>query len=704
MTQKASGNSTINWGFFNAVDTIDGSIAVGVGDGGTLGRTINAGGTWSSSGNIGGIGSEVADVEMVPTDATIAWLVGYGGRVQRVSNLAGAWSTTSRVGDLAAKGWPAPIDVVSIAVLDDLTVWIGGFGGRIAKTVDGGTTWTVYTLAGTGSVTALEIAPTGHVWATTTGNGVGNIWRTTTATGAAATDWTQYPAAPGGAGLNDIVVPDATHGYAVGDDGDLYSWSGAAWTYRGDADLESGSLYGVASLPSAPAVAVAVGEAGTILRTSTSGTSWGRVTSPTGDSLLAVRAGTGGMVASGFARVGVGGNTAGTTWTWNGDTVAGRTRWGSAIDPVDGRIGLQVGSRGTIWRTTDGGATWGTVASGTTEPLFDVTYEKADVAWAVGGNGTILRSGDGGLTWSPRTSNTNVRLREVSSGDTGFIVAIGDAGTVVRSNNGGSTFVATNPTTNYIFDISMASRMVGVMTGHTFIRRTTDGGATWTLATSVPSVTDVLSAYMVDDNVGYAGTSWSGLWKTVDGGANWSTVASHVSNGGISEVDGTGTHVYTSINKTLYRSTDGGATWTIHDTYSTWPLDMDVGDDFTILSGGIAGSTWYKLGSNVVGAKVPDYGAAPNSWAPSAESMFGVCLQNVGGTASAAAPFTDDANTCTTSDLDVWQPVTASPVKMASATANTGSVDVVFGVRFSPSQAVGTYSAGVLFEALAPNV
>jgi photosystem II stability/assembly factor-like uncharacterized protein len=53
-------------------------------------------------------------------------------------------------------------------------------------------------------------------------------------------------------------------------------------------------------------------------------------------------------------------------------------------------------SVGTILRTTDGGATWTSQASGTNNPLFGVAFTDANTGTAVGDGGTILRTTDGG--------------------------------------------------------------------------------------------------------------------------------------------------------------------------------------------------------------------------------------------------------------------------------------------------------------------
>ena len=50
-----------------------------------------------------------------------------------------------------------------------------------------------------------------------------------------------------------------------------------------------------------------------------------------------------------------------------------------------------------ILRTTDGGTTWITQLSGTTEGLRSVSFTDANNGWAVGDNGNILHTTNGGV-------------------------------------------------------------------------------------------------------------------------------------------------------------------------------------------------------------------------------------------------------------------------------------------------------------------
>ncbi|MCW2925995.1 MAG: hypothetical protein JWM98_3399 [Thermoleophilia bacterium] len=703
MSKPTTLGGSVGWGMFRAVDTADGTNLLGVGSGGTFSRSSNGGAAWTTVGGIGGNGSEISDLEQVPGTPATAWIVGYGMRVQQVTGSFTAPVATDRTGNLLAQGWPASETPLAVAVVDASNVFIGGSGGWFARTANGGTNWTVYQQPSVNAVVSLTISPTGHVWATTAGNPIGNVWRTPVGSGATAGSWTRYPVAAGGS-ITGAAVPDATHGYAVGSSGVAFSWDGASWTPRINQSVEPHDLQGVASSPSTPGSAVAVGIDGIVLQTIDSGVSWTRRASKVGDAFYDVADSAAGYVAVGAARTTTS-SPDGVTWTYQYDEAVSRTRFGTAAQPVDGRIALQVGSRGSIWRSTDTGATWTLVPSGTNEPLFDVAFASQTLAWAVGETGTILKSTDAGATWSAVPSGTTQRLRGVSAGAPDQVVAVGDAGTVVRSGNGGTSWsVATVLGGEQLNDVSMGSRLVGVVVGVDAIRRTVDGGVTWIAPTSVPAASWHGSVSMVSDQVGFTGDDWASVWRTTDGGATWTDV--YVANGFITAVSAaTTTVVYTFVDQTLYRSVDAGLTWASAASVPEWPSSMAAEDATTVVIGGEFGGFHSMTASSALADRIPDYGAAPNAWAPSAEAMFGVCVQSVGAQTSVAAPWAADGGTCTAVDTDPWRaiPTAATKVAFVPVAGNSGSVDLVWGVRFAATQAPGSYSAGVVFEALAPD-
>ena len=83
---------------------------------------------------------------------------------------------------------------------------------------------------------------------------------------------------------------------------------------------------------------------------------------------------------------------------------------------------------GTILRTTNGGTTWTSQTSGTTNELWGVSFTDANTGTAVGSEGTILRTTNGGTTWTSQTSGTTNQLFGVSFADANTGTAVGDGG------------------------------------------------------------------------------------------------------------------------------------------------------------------------------------------------------------------------------------------------------------------------------------
>ena len=140
----------------------------------------------------------------------------------------------------------------------------------------------------------------------------------------------------------------------------------------------------------------AVGEVGTILKTSDGGTTWSPQTSGTPNGLTSVYF-------------------------------------------TDANTGWAV-ARGTILKTTDGGTTWSPQTSGTTSLLFSVYFTDANTGW-IAGSGTILKTINGGTAWSSQTSGTTNTLRSVyfTDGDNGWVV--GGNGTILKTMTGGVTSI-----------------------------------------------------------------------------------------------------------------------------------------------------------------------------------------------------------------------------------------------------------------------
>ena len=132
---------------------------------------------------------------------------------------------------------------------------------------------------------------------------------------------------------------------------------------------------------------------------------------------------------------GDGGTRGPSAWFWQNPLPQGNALL--AVSFTDATTGTAVGVSGTIVRTTDGGTTWITQRSGTTETLVDVSFTDANNGTAVGAAGTIVRTTDGGTTWETQRGGAREWLYGVSFTDANNGTVVGGHGTILRTTDGG---------------------------------------------------------------------------------------------------------------------------------------------------------------------------------------------------------------------------------------------------------------------------
>ncbi len=201
---------------------------------------------------------------------------------------------------------------------------------------------------------------------------------------------------------------------------------------------------------------------------------------------------------------------------------------------------------------------WTAQFGGTFTPA-SVKAVSPSIAWIAGNATFVSKTTDGGLTW------TSVGAAPIS-GDIYNIDAL----------NENVAFVTTSGTS-------------------TFIYRTTNGGGAWTTVyTLVGGFIDAI--HMFDANNGIAvGDPVGGVWtiiKTTDGGATWNPISTPLPQVGAEagwnnsmSVIGT-TNIWFGTNSSkVYRSTDGGSTWTSGAT----SFGSSVSVSFVTANNGIVG-------------------------------------------------------------------------------------------------------------------
>jgi photosystem II stability/assembly factor-like uncharacterized protein len=686
-----------------SIDAYDANFAMAAGNGGKVLRTMN-GGTSFSEQVIGG-GAYIRGIAVSPTNSSIWWAVGNSGAVYRTTNGAAATPTWNPV---TVTGWPAGGFAVSdVAAIDDLKAVIVGASGWMAYTADGGSSWTTWQFGGSDINHIVNVDGS-----TLFAAGVNGPIRTTTG-GATQAAWSSIAGCTTG-WVESMSATAANRLYMLHSGGTVTKYDGTTCT----------NISSLVSMPDAQSVVAAkgtpdtawvLGEHGAVSKTTNFGAGWTRIAERSAQVPWdAIATSSTQLMITGSARLFETGDGAG---AWSVLNSSAENLEDVDNSPTNGQLLVAVGSNGTIRRSTDGGVTWSNIASGTTRALMSVSFTDSNTVYAVGqGAAGTLKSTDGGLTWSNvGTGVPEIRLYGVAAVDPTTAVAVGDNGTMLRTTSGGAGWsVVSTGTSQMLTSVSAdSSGFLVAVGGSGTVLVSTDRGATWT---SVPagskpaptehvrdvSVTGPTSAYIMLDS--------SQVWRSTNTGSTWTMISSA----------GTPQSGFDALNDTVVagyyfpygfqrRSFDGGVTWETfigswyeHITNSI--VLLDTNSYVLVGEGGRIARVDRELAAN---AQVADYGASPNNWAGGGtSSMFGVCMQSLGGTTTAAPGWTVDGGTCQALDTDPWRDVPSTITKLArqTTTGASGSVNLVWGVRTRTDQRKGTYAATVVFEALAPDV
>lgn len=212
----------------------------------------------------------------------------------------------------------------------------------------------------------------------------------------------------------------------------------------------------------------------------------------------------------------------------------------SAVAFASAARGWAVGEQGMVLRTIDGGTTWNRIPSKTTKDLRAISSGTRKTVVAVGNGGRIIRSTDGGLSWSVRRSPVSDILTDVRFFSARTVVAVAAHGAIIRSTDGGRTWSvrrkgAANPPfvmrVPYSSGVDSISRRTGWVTSLQGVFRTRDGGRTWSRVGAKKRLTRV---DFVSSRTGYAILNadyeeWPpadafAIYKTTNAGVSWRRV------------------------------------------------------------------------------------------------------------------------------------------------------------------------------------
>jgi photosystem II stability/assembly factor-like uncharacterized protein len=404
-------------------------------------------------------------------DTKLGW-ASDGGRIYRTTDAGSSWTVQYSPESGSA--------LYGLTFVDASTGWAYGSMGYLLKTIDGGNHWSVNFTGDYGSYECACFLDINNGWIA----GHKSIIRTTNG------------------GVN----------WSVSELGTYYDYSVTSILFL---NRDKGFLCTYSN---------------EVFKSTNGGATWEKLSGVQGrsvwfaDSLLGYTAGNASLI---FKTT-----DGGSTWTQQ------LVQTGSTVDLagiafIDASAGLAVGSRGTILRTTNGGNDWEIRQSYSLPMLKSIAAVAPDNVWFCGQYGLIMKYSDGGKAIQHQLSRVSELLSDICfvDKDHGWAMS-NESDLVLRTTNGGADWIGTHsgdsgtPTSISFIDTStgwLLTNSYTVVLHQTFesvsINKTMDGGRTWQHAVRVDS--SFSRIFFINRTDGFMVGDHGRIRKTTDGGNSW---------------------------------------------------------------------------------------------------------------------------------------------------------------------------------------
>jgi photosystem II stability/assembly factor-like uncharacterized protein len=276
------------------------------------------------------------------------------------------------------------------------------------------------------------------------------------------------------------------------------------------------------------------------------------------------------------------------------------------------------GSGSLILRTLNTGVMWDDVTGGLNEGMLNCVdaYDGLH-AWVGSDSGKIVGTTDGGMNWMAHTypgrqSSALCGIRFLDHLN-GFVLGNPPANqaqfVLLKTTDGGTTWshLASEPT-GVAGEYAGPSSLCWLDANHGWfgtsqsrVWRTTDGGRSWSAAsTGLPvepsAVAKPLGVVFLDSLRGQAYHSHPDLARSMDGGSSWVwsydlSATGAQSAGAIAAMPGS-SWILAGTNRSVLRSTNGGAAWTTETVYPIRGTIDNLSGSATILGGNVFYTGW----------------------------------------------------------------------------------------------------------------
>jgi len=306
---------------------------------------------------------------------------------------------------------------------------------------------------------------------------------------------------------------------------------------------------------------------------------------------------------------------------------------------------------GPLFKSTDDEGSWTVSNNGLTARYIRIlTVDPTDPATLyANGPGGLFRTTDGGRNWTMLSQESNLHTLIVNPANPSVLYA-GGSSALLRSTDRGASWRFLGFTYDRVNSLAIhpANPTIIYVGGDSGVSRSTDAGESWKVHSNgmtfispsgfpSPFQVKVLAIDPVNPSTIYAGTSFrGGIFKSTDGGINWSSTGLTFSSGGdvvslvIDPVTPSTLYAVaalTSSDSGIFKSTDGGASWRAlrkgaFDTLAinpTAPSTIYAGNEDGLFKSADGGENWTEAG--IAGRSVFALAVAPTS--PSATLYAG---------------------------------------------------------------------------------
>lgn len=280
------------------------------------------------------------------------------------------------------------------------------------------------------------------------------------------------------------------------------------------------------------------------------------------------------------------------SWVWEKQAEGLATRW-QAIDAVDSNVAVAIawnkepGGGEGIFRTLNGGKTWHELPWLEGHPvLIDISLIDSTNIW-VATNHSICHTSSSGRNWEVqyRTERNAISMSYIEMFDSLNGIAEADAFSeglpvqILKTIDGGKNWISQNHSylinqglTCYWRGIHFVSPNVGygrfvyigIPLDTVFLQKSTDGGVSWNKAGLC--VKDFYTIRFYDEHIGIAaGLANKPIYRTIDGGESWTSFPLNFNDGWPNDIEFIAddpANVLAVFDCNLYFSNDTGSTWT----------------------------------------------------------------------------------------------------------------------------------------------